>query len=52
MRKTHHTNATLPLGYGFPIGDPWITYDISPWRFAFESVHTSQCLGIYPMHYF
>ncbi|KAG6541551.1 hypothetical protein Mapa_017073 [Marchantia paleacea] len=37
----------LLLGYHFPIGDPWITDDISPWRFAFESVHPSQCLTFF-----
>ncbi|KAG4906792.1 hypothetical protein JHK82_055439 [Glycine max] len=40
------------LGYGFPIGDPWITDGISPWPFASESVLPSQCPGIHPMHSF
>ncbi|GJZ73988.1 hypothetical protein Tco_0638134 [Tanacetum coccineum] len=40
------------LGYGFPIGDPWITDGISSWPFASESVLPSQCPGIHPMHSF
>ncbi|KAG6548287.1 hypothetical protein Mapa_010340 [Marchantia paleacea] len=50
--ETHGSQTMLPLGCDFPIGDSWITDDISPWRFAFESVHPSQCLVIHPMHYF
>lgn len=50
--KSKERRLATELGYGFPIGDPWITDGISPWPFAFESVLPSQCPGIHPMHSF
>lgn len=50
--KSKERRLATELGYGFPIGDPWITDGISPWPFAFESVLPSQCPGIHPMHDF
>ncbi|XLR04074.1 hypothetical protein S83_070272 [Arachis hypogaea] len=50
--KSKERRLAAKLGYGFPIGDPWITDGISPWPFASESVLPSQCPGIHPMHSF
>ena len=50
--KSKERRLAAELGYGFPIGDPWITDGISPWPFASESVLPSQCPGIHPMHSF
>ena len=50
--KSKERRLATELGYGFPIGDPWITDGISPWPFASESVLPSQCPGIHPMHDF
>ncbi|GLT77681.1 hypothetical protein SLE2022_403470 [Rubroshorea leprosula] len=50
FEKSKERRLATELGYGFPIGDPWITDGISPWPFAFESVLPSQCPGIHPMH--
>ncbi|KAG7529261.1 hypothetical protein ISN45_Un97g000450 (mitochondrion) [Arabidopsis thaliana x Arabidopsis arenosa] len=50
--KSKERRLATELGYGFPIGDPWITDGISPWPFASESVLPSQCPGIHPMHSF
>ncbi|KAL9156209.1 hypothetical protein ABFS82_09G059300 [Erythranthe guttata] len=52
FEKSKECRLATELGYGFPIGDPWITDGISPWPFASESVLPSQCPGIRPMHYF
>ena len=52
FEKSKERRLATELGYGFPIGDPWITDGISPWPFAFESVLPSQCPGIHPMHSF
>ncbi|GAU19291.1 hypothetical protein TSUD_335770 [Trifolium subterraneum] len=52
FEKSKERRLAAELGYGFPIGDPWITDGISPWPFASESVLPSQCPGIHPMHYF
>ncbi|KAJ8747012.1 hypothetical protein K2173_012871 (mitochondrion) [Erythroxylum novogranatense] len=48
--KSKERRLATELGYGFPIGDPWITEGLSPWPFASESVLPSQCPGIHPMH--
>ncbi|MFS7999565.1 hypothetical protein Hanom_Chr12g01167801 [Helianthus anomalus] len=50
FEKSKKRRLATELGYGFPIGDSWITDGISPWPFAFESVLPSQCPGIHPMH--
>ena len=52
FEKSKERRLATELGYGFPIGDPWITDGISPWPFASESVLPSQCPGIHPMHSF
>ncbi|KAA0066844.1 putative mitochondrial protein [Cucumis melo var. makuwa] len=52
FEKSKERRLATELGYGFPIGDPWITDEISPWPFASESVLPSQCPGIHPMHSF
>src|ERR1044072_1069765 len=52
FEKSKERRLAAELGYGFPIGDPWITDGISPWPFASESVLPSQCPGIHPMHSF
>ncbi|KAK4414730.1 putative mitochondrial protein [Sesamum alatum] len=52
FEKSKECRLAMELGYGFPIGDPWITDGISPWPFASESVVPSQCPGIHPMHSF
>ncbi|KAI3776149.1 hypothetical protein L1987_45916 [Smallanthus sonchifolius] len=52
FEKSKDRRLATELGYGFPIGDPWITDGISPWPFASESVFPSQCPGIHPMHSF
>ena len=52
FEKSKERRLAAELGYGFPIGDPWITDGISPWPFASESVLPSQCPGIHPMHDF
>ncbi len=52
FEKSKECRLATELGYGFPIGDPWITDGISPWPFASESVLPSQCPGIHPMHSF
>ncbi|KAL1544356.1 hypothetical protein AAHA92_21221 [Salvia divinorum] len=52
FEKSKELRLATELGYGFPIGDPWITHGISPWPFASESVLPSQCPGIHPMHSF
>ena len=52
FEKSKKRRLATELGYGFPIGDPWITDGISPWPFASESVLPSQCPGIHPMHSF
>lgn len=52
FEKSKERRLATELGYGFPIGDPWITDGISPWPFASESVLPSQCPGIHPMHDF
>ena len=52
FEKSKKRRLATELGYGFPIGDPWITDGISPWPFASESVLPSQCPGIHPMHDF
>ncbi|KAL8089058.1 hypothetical protein AgCh_038717 [Apium graveolens] len=52
FEKSKERRLPTELGYGFPIGDPWITDGISPWPFASESVIPSQCPGIHPMHSF
>lgn len=44
--KSKERRLATELGYGFPIGDPWITDGISPWPFASESVLPSQCPGL------
>ncbi|KAF5765182.1 hypothetical protein HanRHA438_Chr15g0712941 [Helianthus annuus] len=38
FEKSKERRLATELGYGFPIGDPWITDDISPWPFASESI--------------
>ncbi|KAL8232150.1 hypothetical protein R6Q57_001928 [Mikania cordata] len=38
FEKSKERRLATELGYGFPIGDPWITDGISPWPFASESV--------------
>lgn len=43
FEKSKKRRLATELGYGFPIGDPWITDGISPWPFASESVLPSQC---------
>ncbi|KAL0286637.1 UNVERIFIED_CONTAM: putative mitochondrial protein [Sesamum angustifolium] len=43
FEKSKERRLATELGYGFPIGDPWITDGISPWPFASESVLPSQC---------
>ncbi|KAL2963003.1 hypothetical protein AAZX31_17G176900, partial [Glycine max] len=50
--KSKERRLAADLGYGFPIGDPWITDGISPWPFASENVLPSQCPDIHPMHSF
>ncbi len=45
FEKSKERRLATELGYGFPIGDPWITDGISPWPFASESVLPSQCPG-------
>ena len=52
FEKSKERRLATELGYGFPIGDPWITDGISPWPFASSSVLPSQCPGIHPMHSF
>ncbi|KAL8096784.1 hypothetical protein AgCh_037662 [Apium graveolens] len=52
FEKSKERRLATELGYGFPIGDPWITDGISPWPFTSESVLPSQCPGIHPMHSF
>ncbi|MFS7953883.1 hypothetical protein Hanom_Chr07g00623791 [Helianthus anomalus] len=52
FEKSKERRLATKLGYGFLIGDPWITDGISPWPFASESVLPTQCLGIHPMHSF
>ncbi|KAL8245887.1 hypothetical protein R6Q59_007103 [Mikania micrantha] len=52
FEKSKEHRLATELGYGFPIGDPWITDGISPWPFASKSVLPSQCPGIHPMHSF
>ncbi|KAJ0802413.1 hypothetical protein HanPI659440_Chr03g0128701 [Helianthus annuus] len=52
FEKSQERRLATELGYGFPIGDPWITDGISPWPFTSESVLPSQCPGIHPMHSF
>ena len=52
FEKSKERRRDTELGYGFPIGDPWITDGISPWPFASSSVLPSQCPGIHPMHDF
>lgn len=52
FEKSKERRLATELGYGFPIGDPWIADGISPWPFASESVLPSQCPGIHPMHSF
>ena len=52
FEKSKERRLATELGYGFPIGDPWITDALSPWPFASESVLPSQCPGIHPMHSF
>ncbi|TYG73454.1 hypothetical protein ES288_D04G102000v1 [Gossypium darwinii] len=52
MQKSKQRRLATELGYGFPIGDPWITNGISPWPFASKSVLPSQCPGIHLMHSF
>ncbi|PNY18073.1 putative mitochondrial protein, partial [Trifolium pratense] len=42
FEKSKERRLAAELGYGFPIGDPWITDGISPWPFASESVLPSQ----------
>ena len=49
FEKSKERRLATELGYGFPIGDPWITDALSPWPFASESVLPSQCPGIHPM---
>ncbi|WOH11465.1 hypothetical protein DCAR_0830952 [Daucus carota subsp. sativus] len=34
FEKSKERRLATELGYGFPIGDPWITDGISPWPFA------------------
>ncbi|KAF8364954.1 hypothetical protein HHK36_031395 (mitochondrion) [Tetracentron sinense] len=36
FEKSKERRLATELGYGFPIGDPWITDGISPWPFASE----------------
>ncbi|KAG5098191.1 hypothetical protein JHK82_048045 [Glycine max] len=50
--RSKERRLAADLGYGFPIGDPWITDGISPWPFASENVLPSQCPDIHPMHSF
>ncbi|KAG6412704.1 hypothetical protein SASPL_125389 [Salvia splendens] len=50
FEKSKERRLATELGYGFPIGDPWITDGISPWPFASESIIPSQCPGIHPKH--
>ncbi|KAA0031848.1 putative mitochondrial protein [Cucumis melo var. makuwa] len=38
FEKFKERRLATELGYGFPIVDPWITDEISPWPFASESV--------------
>ncbi|KAH0682622.1 hypothetical protein KY290_021206 [Solanum tuberosum] len=52
FQKSKERRLATELGYGFPIGDLWITDGISPWPFASESVLPSQCPSIHPMHSF
>ncbi|KAG8384261.1 hypothetical protein BUALT_Bualt04G0099900 [Buddleja alternifolia] len=52
FEKSKERRLATELGYGFPIGDPWITGGISPWPFASKSVLPSQCPDIHPMHSF
>ena len=33
FEKSKERRLATELGYGFPIGDPWITDGISPWPF-------------------
>ncbi|KAA0066854.1 putative mitochondrial protein [Cucumis melo var. makuwa] len=43
FEKSKERRLAKELGYSFPIRDPWITDEISPWPFASESVLPSQC---------
>ena len=52
FEKSKERRLATELGYGFPIGDPWIADGISPWPFASKSVLPSQCPGIHQMHSF
>ncbi|GER39135.1 mitochondrial protein [Striga asiatica] len=38
FEKSKERRLATELGYGFPIGDPWITDGISPWPFASSSI--------------
>ena len=54
FEKSKERRLATELGYGFPIGDPWITDALSPHGLSplKASVLPSQCPGIHPMHSF
>ncbi|GKG06187.1 hypothetical protein Tco_0326273, partial [Tanacetum coccineum] len=43
FEKSKERRLATELGYGFPIGDPWITDGISPWPFTSEISIQSRC---------
>ena len=52
FEKSKERRLATELGYGFPIGDPWITDGISPWPFASESKRPSFSMPGHPSNAF
>lgn len=49
FEKFKQCKLAMELGYGFPIGEPWITDDISPWPFEF-SIAIGTAAWLHPIY--